>query len=284
MTAAHGLRDPAGHSALGAEGSASCATAVGGALPEASGHPRAAAGPAAIAGVGRPPAAAAPHCASQPRPPAPRGEAGGPAFRSPRRFAPSPPCPLRAGAHVALPTVRSCRAPAATPGPRWRRRRVKRVRKGSGRERGTVGALRSRAPRCPRNPGRRFSGKAGGRGQEVRDRRSTAADGGAARSPWHTAAGRHPRLGRGRRDSTGSGRRGNRDRGEGGRQGTMLGSDRCISMPLCAVRTAPLPPPSAGAAAGLRLRPQLGAQTPARSPGASILWVRSSAARRAAPC
>lgn len=156
MTAAHGLRDPAGRSALGAEGSASCATAVGGALPAASGHPRAAAGPAAIAGIGRPPAAAAPHCASQPRPPAPRGEAGGPAFRSPRRFAPSPPCPLRAGAHVALPTVRSCPAPAATPGPRWRRGRVKRVRKGSGRERGTVGALRSRAPRCPRNPGRRL--------------------------------------------------------------------------------------------------------------------------------
>lgn len=49
-------------------------------------------------------------------------------------------------------------------------------------------------------------------------------------------------------------------------------------MLLCAARAAPLPPPPAGAAAGLREGPQVGAQTPAHPPGASILWVRSRAA------
>lgn len=221
MTAAHGRRGPAGLSALGAEGSASRATAVGGTLPAASGRPRAAAGSAAIADVGRPPAAAAPHCASRLRPPAPREEAEGPASR---HFAPSPPCPLRAGVHVALPTVRRDPTPAVTTGRRWQRDSVKRVRKGSGRERGTVGAVRPRAPRCPRSPGRRLphSGfprqkPAAAGGRSVRGRRSAAAYGGAARSPRHPAAGRHPRVGRGRRDSAGNSRRGNRDRGAAGR-------------------------------------------------------------------
>lgn len=226
-----------------------------------------------------------------PAPPAgPAGGSGGPGLSLPAALRPVPSLPAAGGGarrsadSQELPGAGCYSRPAVAK--ETREAGAERQRPGAGNRRCAAlpSATLPSQPRPAFAVHRLSSGKAGGRGQEVRGRRSTAADGGAARSPWHTAAGRHPRLGRGRRDSTGSGRRGNRDRGEGGRQGTMLGSDRCISMPLCAVQTAPLPPPSAGAAAGLRLRPQLGAQTPARSPGASILWVRSSAARRAAPC
>lgn len=157
-----------------------------------------------------------------PAPPAgPAGGSGGPGLSALR---PVPSLPVAGGGARCSADGQGDPTPAVTPGRRWQRDSVKRVRKGSGRERGTVGAVRPRAPRCPRSLGRRLphSGfprqkPAAAGGRSVRGRRSAAAYGGAARSPRHPAAGRHPRVGRGRRDSAGNGRRGNRDRGAAGR-------------------------------------------------------------------